>query len=221
MLPRLGRLTQGWAARRREALAGTRSPPPAARGRRRFLRRPRVAQRRRPAADPLAKFRAGGQARRPPIRAAAQPRRGRRARPLAARAPLARTGRKRGTGRQLRRHGVGRPVPQGRKQHYLGISNGKPECMGGPASSATLQRLMEQLALIEARPDTSLPALLGGDVAASHGRHRSRAGQHPRGRSDRCGAVRGDTVRSGDARSRAADSLRQHVERTVGGVFLP
>ena len=43
---------------------------------------------------------------------------------------------------------------------YLGIGNGEPECVGGPASSATLQRLMEQLALVEAKIDTSLPALL-------------------------------------------------------------
>jgi uncharacterized protein (DUF58 family) len=43
---------------------------------------------------------------------------------------------------------------------YLGITNSGPECIGGPASSATLQRLMEQLALIEARTDNSLSALL-------------------------------------------------------------
>jgi uncharacterized protein (DUF58 family) len=43
---------------------------------------------------------------------------------------------------------------------YLGISNSRPECIGGPASSATLQRLMEQLALLEPRSDNALPALL-------------------------------------------------------------
>ena len=44
---------------------------------------------------------------------------------------------------------------------YLGIRDGGPECIGGPASPATLQSLMEQLALVEARTDGALPALLG------------------------------------------------------------
>jgi hypothetical protein len=43
---------------------------------------------------------------------------------------------------------------------HLGISNSRPECVGGAASSATLQGLMEQLALVEPRTDDSLPALL-------------------------------------------------------------
>ena len=73
VLPRLGRLTQGWAARRREALAGTdrRRQQPGNEGD--FYGVARVAQRRRPTPDPLAKLRAGGQAGRPPVRAAAQP----------------------------------------------------------------------------------------------------------------------------------------------------
>jgi hypothetical protein len=43
---------------------------------------------------------------------------------------------------------------------HLAITNSHPECIGGPASSATLQRLMEQLALVAPRTDDLLPALL-------------------------------------------------------------
>lgn len=43
---------------------------------------------------------------------------------------------------------------------YLGIGNGEPECIGGSASPATLQRLMEQLAVAEAHAGNTLPALL-------------------------------------------------------------
>ena len=86
VLPRLGRLTEGWTSRRLEAFAGThRRQRPGRRGR--FLRRPRMARRRRPAADPLAQFRPARPAGGAPVRAAADPRRGRGARPVAARAP--------------------------------------------------------------------------------------------------------------------------------------
>jgi len=44
---------------------------------------------------------------------------------------------------------------------YLGIRNSGLECIGGPASPATQQRLMEQLALAEAQTADALPALLG------------------------------------------------------------
>jgi uncharacterized protein (DUF58 family) len=44
---------------------------------------------------------------------------------------------------------------------YLGLAaNGEPQCVDGPASPATMQGLMEQLATAEARPDNALPALL-------------------------------------------------------------
>jgi uncharacterized protein (DUF58 family) len=43
---------------------------------------------------------------------------------------------------------------------YLGIHHEGPECFGGAASPATLQRLMEHLSLAEARSDDTLPALL-------------------------------------------------------------
>jgi uncharacterized protein (DUF58 family) len=42
----------------------------------------------------------------------------------------------------------------------LGLHNSAPECYRGPASPATLQRFMEQLAALEARSDNGLPALL-------------------------------------------------------------
>jgi uncharacterized protein (DUF58 family) len=43
---------------------------------------------------------------------------------------------------------------------YLAISNAGPELVGGPASSALLQGLMEQLAVVEAPAHDTLPALL-------------------------------------------------------------
>jgi uncharacterized protein (DUF58 family) len=43
---------------------------------------------------------------------------------------------------------------------YLGIRNSRLECIGGPASPATLQQMMEQLALAEAQSADVLPALL-------------------------------------------------------------
>jgi uncharacterized protein (DUF58 family) len=43
---------------------------------------------------------------------------------------------------------------------YLGLTNAGPECVGGPASPATLQGLMERLATAESRSDHALPALL-------------------------------------------------------------
>ena len=102
---------------------------------------------------------------------------------------------------------------------YLGISNGGPECIGGPASPATLQRLMEQLALVEARAGRRASGVVGGDVAADRRRHRSRAGQHAAGRSDRRDAVRGTAGPIPCCATRAADSVRRHVERAVGRVL--
>ena len=43
---------------------------------------------------------------------------------------------------------------------HLAVSNSGPECFGGAASPALLQGLMEQLALVEASPNDTLPALL-------------------------------------------------------------
>jgi uncharacterized protein (DUF58 family) len=43
---------------------------------------------------------------------------------------------------------------------HLALSNPGPECVGGPASSALLQGLMEQLALVQAPPHDTLPTLL-------------------------------------------------------------
>ena len=43
---------------------------------------------------------------------------------------------------------------------YLALANSGPECFGGPASSTLLQGLMEQLATAESRSEDALPALL-------------------------------------------------------------
>jgi len=42
----------------------------------------------------------------------------------------------------------------------LAIHNSEPECFGGSASSAVLQNFMERLAIAESRPSDTLPALL-------------------------------------------------------------
>ncbi|MBU4272236.1 MAG: DUF58 domain-containing protein [Planctomycetes bacterium] len=43
---------------------------------------------------------------------------------------------------------------------YLTLADDEPDCIGGPASPATLQNLTERLALIEARAEDALPELL-------------------------------------------------------------
>ncbi|MBN1393650.1 MAG: DUF58 domain-containing protein [Pirellulales bacterium] len=43
---------------------------------------------------------------------------------------------------------------------FLALAEEEPECVGGPASPATLQNLMERLALAEGRAEDALPALL-------------------------------------------------------------
>jgi uncharacterized protein (DUF58 family) len=49
---------------------------------------------------------------------------------------------------------------QGGSSVYLALSNDGPECLGGPASSALLQGLMEHLGTVESRADDTLPDLL-------------------------------------------------------------
>ena len=49
---------------------------------------------------------------------------------------------------------------QGGNSVYLALGDPSPECWGGPASPALSQGLMERLATVEGRPDDSLPALL-------------------------------------------------------------
>jgi len=43
---------------------------------------------------------------------------------------------------------------------YLGLAGAEPDCIGGAASPATLQNMMERLALAEARAEDALPTLL-------------------------------------------------------------
>ncbi len=49
---------------------------------------------------------------------------------------------------------------------YLALNNDRPECSGGASSSALLQSLMERLAVVEAQAGDALPALL--DEAVRH-----------------------------------------------------
>jgi uncharacterized protein (DUF58 family) len=164
VLPRLGRLTQGWAARRREALIGTdrRRQQPGAEGDFYGVREWRSGDGRR-----LIHWRSSARAGKLVVRQFERPR----SRDVAVVLDL------------------WQPEPYGPEQVEnvelavsfaatvladlcrkggsnisLGITNGQTECVCGPASSATLQRLMEQLALIEARADTSLAALLAATL---------------------------------------------------------
>jgi uncharacterized protein (DUF58 family) len=164
VLPRLGRLTQGWSARRREALIGTdrRRQKPGAEGDFYGVREWRSGDGRR-----LIHWRSSARAGKLVVRQFERPR----SRDVAVVLDLW----------QPEPHSpeqvenvelavsfaatvLADLCRKGGSNISLGISNGKPECVGGPASSATLQRLMEQLALIEARADTSLPALLAATL---------------------------------------------------------
>ena len=160
VMPRLGRLTRGWAARRKEALAGMdrRRQQPGAEGDFYGVREWRSGDGRR-----LIHWRSSARLGKLVVRQFERPR----SRDVAVVLDL------------------WQPEPhspehvenvelavsfaatvltdlcrKGGSNIYLGITNSGPECIGGPASSATLQRLMEQLALIEARTDNSLSALL-------------------------------------------------------------
>jgi uncharacterized protein (DUF58 family) len=167
VLPRLGRLTQGWAARRREALAGTdrRRQQPGAEGDFYGVREWRSGDGRR-----LIHWRSSARAGKLVVRQFERPR----SRDVAIVLDLW----------QPEPHGpehvenvelavsfaatvLADLCRKGGSNIYLAVSNSKRECVGGPASSATLQRLMEQLALIEARSDTSLPELLAATLRQS------------------------------------------------------
>jgi uncharacterized protein (DUF58 family) len=164
VLPRLGRLTQGWAARRREALAGTdrRRQQPGTEGDFYGVREWRSGDGLR-----LIHWRSSARAGKLVVRQFERPR----SRDVAVVLDLW----------QPEPHSpeqvenvelavsfaatvLADLCRKGGSNIFLGITNDKPECVGGPASSATLQRLMEQLALIEARADTSLPALLAATL---------------------------------------------------------
>ena len=61
---------------------------------------------------------------------------------------------------------------------YLGLSDSAPECVGGPASPATLQGLMERLAIVEAARRRRPAGAACPRPAADRRRHGDRAGQH-------------------------------------------
>ncbi len=164
VLPRLGRLTQGWEARRRQALAGSdrRRQQPGAEGDFYGVREWRSGDGRR-----LIHWRSSARAGKLVVRQLERPR----SRDVAVVLDLWQPE------PHLSEHAenvelavsfaatvIADLCRKGGSNIYLGIANGKPECTGGPASSATLQRLMEQLALSEAQPDTSLPALLAATL---------------------------------------------------------
>jgi uncharacterized protein (DUF58 family) len=164
VLPRLGRLTQGWAARRREALVGTdrRRQQPGNEGDFYGVREWRSGDGQR-----LIHWRSSARAGKLVVRQFERPR----SRDVAIVLDLW----------QPEPHSpehvenvelavsfaatvLADLCRKGGSNIFLGIANSKPECVGGPASSATMQWLMEQLALIEARADTSLPTLLAATL---------------------------------------------------------
>jgi uncharacterized protein (DUF58 family) len=164
VLPRLGRLTQGWAARRREAITGTdrRRQKPGVEGDFYGVREWRSGDSRR-----LIHWRSSARAGKLVVRQFERPR----SRDVAIVLDLW----------QPERHSAEHVenvelavsfaatvladlCRKGGSNISLAISNGKSECVGGPASSATLQRLLEQLALIEARADTSLATVLAATL---------------------------------------------------------
>jgi uncharacterized protein (DUF58 family) len=167
VLPRLGRLTQGWAARRREALAGTdrRHQRPGAEGDFYGVREWRSGDGRR-----LIHWRSSARAGKLVVRQFERPR----SRDAAIVLDLWQPEPHRPEHVENVELAVSFAATvladlcrKGGSNIYLAVSNSKPECVGGPASSATLQRLMEQLALIEARSDTSLPELLAATLRQS------------------------------------------------------
>jgi uncharacterized protein (DUF58 family) len=162
--PRLGRLTQGWTARRREALVGTdrRRQKPGAEGDFYGVREWRSGDGLR-----LIHWRSSARANKLVVRQFERPR----SRDVAIVLDLWQPE------PHLPEHVANVELAvsfaatvltdlcrKGGSNIFLAITNSKPECIGGPASSATLQGLLEQLALIEARADGTLSTLLGATL---------------------------------------------------------
>ncbi len=167
VLPRLGRLTQGWAARRREALAGTdrRRQQPGNEGDFYGVREWRSGDGQR-----LIHWRSSARAGKLVVRQFERPR----SRDVAIVLDLWQPEPHSSEDVENVELAVSFAATvladlcrKGGSNIFLGITNSKPECVGGPASSATMQWLMEQLALLEARADTSLPALLAATLRQS------------------------------------------------------
>ena len=164
VLPRLGRLTQGWAARRREALAGTdrRRQQPGTEGDFYGVREWRSGDGQR-----LIHWRTSARAGKLVVRQFERPR----SRDVAVVLDLWQPEPHRPEHAENVELAVSFAATvlanlcrKGGSNISLAVTNGAPQCTGGPASSATLQRLIEQLALIEAQADTSLPALLAATL---------------------------------------------------------
>ncbi len=160
VLPRLGRLTEGWAGRRLEAFAGVdrRSFRPGLEGDFYGVREWRGGDSRR-----LIHWRSSARLGKLVVRQFAQPR----SRDVAIVLELWQP--ERPTADQLANVELAVSFAatvladvcrKGGSSVYLAMSNPTPECLGAPASAALLQGLMEQLATVEAGTGDTLPTLL-------------------------------------------------------------
>ena len=159
VLPRLGRLTEGWTSRRLEAFAGTqRRQRPGAEGDFYGVREWRSGDGRR-----LIHWRSSARLGRLVVRQFERPR----TRDVAVVLDLWQPERPAAEDAENAELAVSFAATvladvcrKSGSNVYLGLSNARAECVGGPASPATLQGLMERLATVEARSDDALPALL-------------------------------------------------------------
>jgi uncharacterized protein (DUF58 family) len=160
VLPRLGRLTSGWTARRQEAFAGTDQRRRQAGGEGDFYG---IREWRSGDGQRLVHWRSSARLDKLVVRQLERPR----SRDVAVVLDL----RQRGENSAEEAENVELAVSfaatvfadlcrKGGSNVYLGICNDGPECLAGAASPATLQRLMEQLALAETQSTDTLPALL-------------------------------------------------------------
>lgn len=160
VLPRLGRLTRGWAARRQEAFAGTdrRRQRPGPEGDFYGVREWRVGDGRR-----LIHWRGSARLGRLVVRQFERPK----SRDVAVVVDLWQPERPQSEHAENVELAVSFAATvltdvcrQGGGNIHLALRNAELECIGGPASSATLQSLLEQLAVVGPRSDDSLPAVL-------------------------------------------------------------
>ncbi len=159
MLPRLGRLTENWATRRQEAFAGTqRRQRPGTDGDFYGVRDWRVGDGRR-----LIHWRSSARLGKLVVRQFERPR----ARDVAVvldlwqpEQPAAEHVRNVERAVSFAATVLADACRRSGSDIYLALSNAEPECIGGPASPAMLQGLMERLAVAEARSDDAISALL-------------------------------------------------------------
>jgi uncharacterized protein (DUF58 family) len=159
VLPRLGRLTEGWTSRRLEAFAGTqRRQRPGAEGDFYGVREWRGGDGRR-----LIHWRSSARLGRLVVRQFERPR----TRDVAVVLNLWQPEHAAAEDAENAELAVGFAATvladvcrKSGSNVYLGLTNAEPECVGGPASPATLQGLLERLATAESRSDDALSALL-------------------------------------------------------------